>query len=246
MAKRTTKTSTGGRKATLSHIPGDFALAVGMPPAPEAPLGWKWVPLSSVARMESGHTPSRRHPEYWGGDVPWIGIKDAKANHGGVILETLECTNQLGLENSSARLLPAKTVCLSRTASVGYVTIMGKPMATSQDFVNWICGDALMPEFLAYLFLAEKSALLRFASGAVHQTIYFPEAKAMHACIPDIEEQARIVRLLDEVFLETESALAKVVKQLTLFEELRRSILQRALTGGRDARNRASTHEVLG
>jgi type I restriction enzyme S subunit len=51
----------------------------------------------------------------------------------------------LGLENSAARLLPANTVCLSRTASVGYVVIMGKPMATSQDFVNWVCSEAIEP-----------------------------------------------------------------------------------------------------
>jgi type I restriction enzyme S subunit len=189
------QTITGGRDATAAVIPGRYALSVGMPNLP-APGGWKWRPLSSVARLESGHTPSRRHPEYWGGSIPWIGIRDATGNHGRVICETIESTNELGIENSSARVLPKDTVCLSRTASVGYVIVMGRPMSTSQDFVNWICSEELNPHFLKYVLLAEREALLMFAVGSVHQTIYFPEAKAFHICMPDRNTQDSIVEVL--------------------------------------------------
>ena len=57
---------TGGRDATTGVIPGRVALSVGCPDI-EAPQGWKWTELSSVAQLESGHTPSRNHPEYWDG-----------------------------------------------------------------------------------------------------------------------------------------------------------------------------------
>lgn len=190
-------TETGGRDATTRHIPPKLALGVGMPSTP-APTGWQWASLTELARLESGHTPSRRHPEYWGGTIPWIGIQDAKANHGGRIHETIEQTNDLGITNSSARLLPENTVCLSRTASVGYVVVMGQPMATSQDFVNWVCSKHLDHNFLKYLFIAESKDPLRFSSGAVHQTIYFPEAKAFHICYPPLAEQQRIVGILNE------------------------------------------------
>ena len=189
------QTITGGRDATVAVIPGRHALSVGLPNLP-APDGWSWTPLSSVARLESGHTPSRRHPEYWGGSVPWIGIRDATGNHGRVIHETIEYTNELGIENSSARVLPKDTVCLSRTASVGYVVVMGRPMSTSQDFVNWICSKKLNPHFLKYILLSEREALLIFAVGSVHQTIYFPEAKAFHICMPDRRTQDSIVEVL--------------------------------------------------
>lgn len=72
-------------------------------------------------------------------------------------------------------------------------------MATSQDFVNWVCSKELDPEFLKYLLIAEGERLLRFASGAVHQTIYFPEAKAFHICHPPVPEQRRIVDILNRV-----------------------------------------------
>jgi type I restriction enzyme S subunit len=152
--------------------------------------------LSSVAQLESGHTPSRRHLEYWAGDIPWIGIKDATANHGRTISDTYQHVSELGLKNSSARLLPANTVCLSRTASVGFVVVMGRPMATSQDFVNWVCGPNINAHYLKYILLAENEALWRFASGTTHQTIYYPEAKAFHVCLPPRAQQDAIAAVL--------------------------------------------------
>lgn len=186
---------TKGREATEGVIPGRFALSVGKPDLP-APSGWRWTALSDVAQLESGHTPSRKHPEYWNEGIPWIGIRDAVDNHGRQIHNTYQHISQLGLENSSARLLPPRTVCLSRTASVGYVVVMGATMATSQDFVNWVCGPGLEPEYLKYVLLAENDSLLRFASGTTHQTIYYPEAKAFHALLPPVEVQQAVVRVL--------------------------------------------------
>jgi len=69
-------------------------------------------------------------------------------------------------------------------------------MATSQDFVNWVCGDRLNPHFLKYALLTENRALKMFATGSVHQTIYFPEAKAFHICAPERSEQDAIVSVL--------------------------------------------------
>jgi type I restriction enzyme, S subunit len=195
MADSRGETTTGGRPASNGVIPGDLALSVGRPEKP-APSGWRWVALTEVARLETGHTPSRRHPEYWGGDVPWIGIKDATSNHGRVLADTIQHTNALGIANSSARILPANTVCLSRTASVGYVVVMGRPMATSQDFVNWVCSEAIDYRFLKYVLLGERAAFLRFASGTTHQTIYFPEVKAFHVCLPPVAEQGAIASIL--------------------------------------------------
>ncbi|MEH6299103.1 restriction endonuclease subunit S, partial [Salmonella enterica subsp. enterica serovar Typhimurium] len=152
--------------------------------------------------------------------MPWIGIRDATANHGRIIYSTNETTNQLGIANSAARILPKDTVCLSRTASVGYVVVMGRPMATSQDFVNWSCGPALDYRYLKYAFIAEGNALLRFADGSVHQTIYFPEVKALHIAAPSRREQSAIADVLsaldDKIELnrkmnETLEALAQAI-----------------------------------
>ncbi|MDB4378694.1 restriction endonuclease subunit S [Akkermansiaceae bacterium] len=195
MASKRKQTQTGGREASTGLISGDYSLAVGDPET-KPPDGWKWTKLSDLARLESGHTPSRKFPEYWDGDLCWIGIRDATANHGRIIYNTIQHTTKLGIENSSARLLPKHTVCLSRTASVGYVVVMGKEMATSQDFVNWVCSDELAHQFLKYILLSENRSFLRFASGTTHQTIYFPEVKAFHICHPPLPEQKAIAHIL--------------------------------------------------
>jgi type I restriction enzyme, S subunit len=137
-----------------------------------------------------------------------------------------ESTNELGIDNSSARVLPKNTVCLSRTASVGYVVVTDAPMATSQDFVNWICSDEIDPAFLQYLLIAEGSDILRFASGSVHQTIYFPEVKAFHICLPRLLEQRRIVSTLNEALRGIGIAKANAEQNLKNARALFESYLQ--------------------
>ncbi len=219
MTETEKKRRIGGREATAAIIPGDYAISVGNPQS-SLPEGWRWRLLTDLARLESGHTPSRKRNEYWGGDVPWVGIRDATANHGRTIYATNENTNELGIANSAARILPAETVCLSRTASVGYVVVMGRPMATSQDFVNWTCGPELDYRYLKYALIAEGAALLRFADGSVHQTIYFPEVKALHIALPDRREQAAIADVLSALdekielnrrMIETLEAMAQAI-----------------------------------
>lgn len=220
----------GGREATDEVIPGVAALSVNHPRT-EAPPGWAWVPLLRLARQESGHTPSRSVAAHWNGDIPWIGIRDAGAHHGGVIQDTAQHVTQAGLDNSSARLLPAQTVCLSRTASVGYVVVMGRPMATSQDFVTWTCSSALLPDFLKYALLAEGDDIRRFGKGSTHTTIYFPEIRALHICLPPLAEQYEIVRLLDQALPAVGKAEHDGKRAVILLGHLERSVLARAFRG---------------
>lgn len=190
------ETRTGGRDATRGVIHGDICLSVGKPALPE-PDRFVWTPLADMARLESGHTPSRSNPRYWDGDIPWIGIRDATGNHGRRLIDTEQHVTQLGIDNSSARVLPPNTVCLSRTASVGFVVTMGVPMATSQDFVNWVCGPSLNHRYLHFALLLEQRAVReRFAHGSTHQTMYYPEAKALHLLTPPRPMQDGIAEVL--------------------------------------------------
>ena len=210
-------------------ILGHGALAVGIPPT-QVPEGWQWVNLVEIAKMETGHTPSRGHPEWWDGDVPWIGIADARDHHERSILKTIQYTNSEGLANSAARLLPAGTVCVSRTASVGYVVVMGRAMATSQDFVNWVPTIAVTSDWLRVVFTADRDALIRFGKGSVHKTIYFPEWLSASIALPPLAEQARIVAEVDrhlsiirEVEVEVDANLkrAQALRQATLSKQFR-------------------------
>jgi len=108
---------------------------------------------------------------------------------------------------------------------------MGRPMATSQDFVNWVCSEQLNHNFLKYLLIAEGEDLLRFASGSVHQTIYFPEVKAFHICHPPPAEQQRIVGLLDTLAAKTQRLEFIYRQKQAALTTLNESLLHQAFTG---------------
>ena len=230
LLKRTEELPVPARYAKRSPelIPGDCGLSINRPEMP-TPSGWIWVPLVRVARLESGHTPSRGRADWWGGDVPWMGLVDARAHNNGRIFDTTKYTNEAGLANSAARLLPEGTVCFSRTASVGYVVIMGRPMATSQDFVNWVPTKAVASEWLQLVMMAERPAFHRFSKGAVHQTIYYPAWLAMHVVLPPLAEQHRIVAKVDELMALCDRMEAGLVATAGIRSRLLESLLHDAL-----------------
>ena len=226
----------GGRAASADVIDGGAAMAVNIP-VKAPPAGWSWVSLLRAARQETGHTPSRKHPEYWDGDQFWIGIADARLHHGKEIENTIQKVTPKGLDNSSARTLPSKTVCLSRTASVGYVCIMARPMATSQDFATWTCTEALEPKFLMYALMAEGNEIRRFGKGTTHTTIYFPEIRAMTICLPPLEEQRAIIDAVEAKLQQLDALAADIDSSLAHCDVLRRSILKKAFAGQLVAQN---------
>lgn len=128
-------------------------------------------------------------------------------------METQQSVTPLGIANSSAVLLPKGTVCLSRTASVGFSTVMGREMATSQDFVNWVCGPKLDSTYLMWALIMSRSRLLALSSGSTHRTIYMRVVEQFRVLLPPIglqREFARRVARLDELKATMRATLADV------------------------------------
>ena len=69
-------------------------------------------------------------------------------------------------------------------------------MATSQDFVNWVCGSELNSHYLRYLLVLEQESVRRFSRGTTHQTMYYPEAKALNVLVPPRVVQDAIAEVL--------------------------------------------------
>jgi type I restriction enzyme S subunit len=164
-------------------------IAEGVAAAPE---GWRLVQLTRVAKLESGHTPSRDHPEWWSGEIPWISLQDTDGLVALEIYDSAETIGPDGLANSSARLLPKGTVVFQRTASVGQCSIMGRPMATSQHFANWVCGPMLDPRYLLQVFRHMGREWERLQAGSVLPDIYMPTFKRLQILLPPRPEQERI------------------------------------------------------
>ncbi|MFI8444353.1 restriction endonuclease subunit S [Streptomyces rochei] len=184
---------------------------------------WPTAPIRLVARLGSGHTPSRSKPEYWENcTVPWITLADVWQLRDGrtsIITETKEMVSPLGLANSAAVKHPAGTVILSRTASVGFSAIMGRDMATSQDFATWTCGPKLEPRYLLHALRGMAPDLKRVATGSTHKTIYMPDIEQLRVPLPPLEEQRRIADFLDAETALIDRLLSTRQRHIGLVEE---------------------------
>jgi|SaaInlStandDraft_1057018.scaffolds.fasta_scaffold42912_2 type I restriction enzyme, S subunit len=198
----------------------------------EKPKNWIWCNLIDIAKLESGHTPRKSKEEYWiNGDVPWISLQDIRAAHGTIITDTKYKPNMVGINNSSARLLPKGTVCFSRDISVGYTTIMGKEMATTQHFANWICREKLFNKYLLYAFISAKDFLIASGRGTTVKTIYMPALKQFRLLRPPIEEQTEIVKRVESLFVKADTIEAAYDKLKQQIDNLPQAILAKAFKG---------------
>lgn len=191
------------------------------------PKDWRLVQLTKYAKLESGHTPSRNHPEYWEGDIPWVSLQDAERMKGLRLTETQSTIGPLGLANSSARMLPEGTVVFQRTASVGLSCILDVAAATSQHFANWICGEDLSPRYLNQVFRHMQREWRRLQAGSVLPDIYMPTFKKLQILLPPFDEQEAIADV-GEAFDQ------RIAAERTALDELRASkdaLAQELLSG---------------
>ncbi|WP_078621157.1 restriction endonuclease subunit S [Streptomyces sp. NRRL WC-3626] len=206
---------------------------------------WPTAPIRLVARLGSGHTPSRTKPEYWENcTVPWVTLADVWQLRDGrttVITKTKEKVSPLGLANSSAVKHPAGTVILSRTASVGFSAIMGRDMATSQDFATWTCGPRLDPRYLLHALRGMAPDLKRVATGSTHKTIYMPDIEQLRVPLPPLEEQRRIAKFLDAETDRIDSLRAALQRELDLLSERRSAGVVAAVSGSTHNARQGST-----
>lgn len=191
------------------------------------PLDWECSRIASVAKLESGHTPSKRKPSYWSGHIPWVSLHDTDGLNGREIFTTEQMITDEGLKHSSARMLPKGTVVFSRTATVGKTTVLGRDMATSQDFANYICGPRLDNYFLLYLFRGMGRTWKGLMAGSIHNTIYMPVFKALQIPLPPVPEQRAIAEALSDV----DGLLGALDRLIAKKRDLKQAAMQQLLTG---------------
>lgn len=165
-----------------------------------AAADWKFQPLESLAKRGSGHTPSKNHPEYYGGGVKWISLADSKRLDAGLISKTETEISAQGIKKSSAVLHPAGTVLISRDAGVGKSAVMAEPMAVSQHFIVWTCHSHLLSNWFLYYLLQEMKPIFeRIATGSTIKTIGLPFFKELSIAVPAVAEQHLIASCLSSL-----------------------------------------------
>lgn len=209
-------------------------LAVAGSRAETEAQAWETGNIRRFAEMKTGHTPSRSVPEYWTpAEVPWFTLADVWQLRAGAkyLGETAHRISTAGLANSAAELLPTGTVVLSRTASVGFSGIMPRPMATSQDYWNWVPRPGLDPEFLWLQFQAMRGPLLALMQGSTHKTIYQADAASIRIAVPDLATQREVIGRLDTELSTLDAAVADSRLAITLARERRAALITAAVNG---------------
>ena len=203
----------------------------------EIPAHWDAGKLLRHARLESGHTPSKLHPEWWVEEectIPWVTTQDVHRFRDGRITSIDDSelhVSQIGLDNSSARLLPAGTVALSRTASVGFSIVLSVPMASSQDFADWVPDEQLDSFYLLYSLRSMEKVFKQLQMGSTHKTIYMPDIMKLTVAYPPIEEQRKIAAFLDTKTDEIDSLIEAKEQMADKLREYRKSLISEAVTG---------------
>ena len=170
---------------------------------------WKVMKLSEVATIVGGGTPSSSKSEYFeNGNIPWITPKDLSGYNKRYISKGERNITELGLKNSSAKLLPKNTVLLTSRAPIGYVAIASNEISTNQGFKSLVLNDGHIPEFFYYLLKNNVHILESRATGSTFKEISGQILKDTELSIPTPDIQQKIVDILspldDKIELNTQ------------------------------------------
>lgn len=167
---------------------------------PEFDSIWFSKKLEEIALRGSGHTPNKKKPEYYDGEIKWVSLADSSQLDNGYIYETKTKVSQDGINNSSAVIHPKESVLLSRDAGVGKSAVMSEDMAVSQHFIVWNGKPNQLDNwFFYYKLQILKPIFERMAVGNTIKTIGLPYFKKLKIIVPDFKEQQKIANFLTAI-----------------------------------------------
>ena len=199
----------------------------------DIPDSWEWVRLGNIGDWGAGATPSRTHPEYYGGNIPWLKTGDLTDSYIDTIPETI---TELALEKTSVRLNPAGSVLIAMYgATIGKLGILSIAATTNQACCACFPLGGMNNRYLFYFLMAQKPLFIKQGEGGAQPNISKEKIVSTLMPVPPLEEQRRIVVMLGRIFPIID-AYSKCKTELDLYnttfpERLKKSILQEAVQG---------------
>ncbi len=159
---------------------------------------WITCKISELAEVIGGGTPSTKNEDYYGGEISWITPKDLSGYTNQYISEGERSITKLGLEKSSAKLMPAGSILFSSRAPIGYVAIAAKPLSTNQGFKSLVPNkEKLDSLFGYYLMKFYAPEIERHASGSTFKEVSGTVVKNFEIKVPkSIDTQRKVASIL--------------------------------------------------
>ena len=198
----------------------------------EIPQGWEWCRLVEVGKTETGTTPSKSHPEYFGDYIPFLGPANILNSK---IVSVTQGLSDIGVDYG--RIVPKNTilqVCIG--GSIGKCAITDKPVTFNQQ-INSITPYLCNVEFVHIVLQSEyfRLAIMDKATGTATPIINRGNWETLLFPLPPINEQERIVANITELthFLSIYSNKQEELNKLNsnMYQRLKKAILQEAIQG---------------
>lgn len=193
----------------------------------EVPENWVWVRLGAIAEIVTGGTPSKKHPEYYGGNFPFY--KPSDLDQGRLTYDASEYLSEEGKKVS--RIIPKNSTavcCIGSIGKCGYLMCEG---TTNQQInsaipkINSLC---------LYYYLCTENFVQELLSMASATTIAIVNKSKMESCafpLPPLSEQQRIVERIEELFAKLDEAKERLQEVADSFAVRKAAILHKAFTG---------------
>ena len=194
----------------------------------EIPESWEIKYLSTLGDIVSGGTPDTKITEYWNGDIQWCTPTDITSLKGKrYIGHTGRTITDLGLKNSSAKIIPSNSVIVCTRATIGDCAINSNPLATNQGFKSIIPNENWDVHFVYYLINSLKDTLIKLSSGSTFLEISKKAFEGIAIPFPTISEQKEIASIL----IVVDDKLDILLTKKESYRELKKGLMQQLLTG---------------
>lgn len=193
----------------------------------EVPENWVWVRLGAIAEIVTGGTPSKKHPEYYGGNFPFY--KPSDLDQGRLTYDASEYLSEEG--KNVSRIIPKNSTavcCIGSIGKCGYLMCEG---TTNQQInsaipkINSLC---------LYYYLCTENFVQDLLSMASATTIAIVNKSKMESCafpLPPLSEQQRIVERIEELLAKLDEAKERLQEVADSFAVRKAAILHKAFTG---------------
>lgn len=162
----------------------------------------RWSPLSDIGTWTGGGTPSKRNPEFWSnGTIPWISPKDMGGHE---ITSSQDLITSAAVKNSSAKMVPEGSILLvTRSSILDHTFPVNQALVDvtiNQDLKAVTTDPSILPRFVLYYLRNSSQDILRTVrkTGGSVASLDTRKLFAFPMPIPPLEEQQRIVNILDQ------------------------------------------------
>lgn len=185
---------------------------------------YPYVPIDNFTTVVSGGTPDRGNIEYWqGGTIRWVKTTELQNN---VINDTDEKITQLGLENSSAKIVPAHSIVVAmygQGKTRGMTGYLATECSTNQACACILPSKGVNQRFLWQYMILSYDTLRNMAKGGNQPNLNIGIIKQFPVLMPSLELQEIFSKFVEQ----TDQSKLTIQQSLDKLEVLKKALMQR-------------------